>query len=258
MNSLKDLVNLCSPCIPYLPFTHTTTVSDLEEILRTKALVPKQCDVFKTPLIYLFYGRADFSPNLLGNNYAMPHAKPVTILINHSALPSNFESSPFDTGAFFSGLFRKVLGEFKDDELSDKFNKNYALYDDFNTPSKFVSYMYGSNKNFIESTPKDSSQFSNCLAAIACHQLASSLASEAFDSRCSSIESRVSNPIAVNKANIELVIYPSELENNFKPVLNGLGINCDSYPKGGICSTDKYMGKISMVLDGYYKKMGIL
>jgi hypothetical protein len=52
-----DFLSTYSGELPELPLVHNTSCSQLEQILTTGILEPRDCSVFGEPLIYFFYGR---------------------------------------------------------------------------------------------------------------------------------------------------------------------------------------------------------
>lgn len=253
MINLNQLVHDCNPFTPFLYLTHTTIVTSFRDIVKEKKISKKKCNIFGDELIYLFYGRADYSPNTLPKYHSVVGQMPVTILVKCDPFSSFFRISPFDTGAFITNKFKDVFGIKTQDENKLYFNNNLALNNNYDTPSKLVTLFYSNSKNFVSGTFSPSATITHCLDARNCKDLADNRTNANYDGRNTSIEVQVNMDIPLDPSFIEMIFLPEDSMTMFDDDLNALNITFDYYPPGPPAETSESMGKIKTLLYQYYK-----
>src|SRR4051794_38754532 len=88
----------------FLPFTHITRAYSFDEMLDGETLEPTLCDVFKEPLVYLFYSRPAYRAKQ-GNNARLEFEWPIVFLFDAEKIAPIKRVFPFDSGAFSLGLY---------------------------------------------------------------------------------------------------------------------------------------------------------
>jgi hypothetical protein len=147
---LRNLVSATNQPCPRLPLVHSTDSYVLEDVLSAGAIAPQECNVFTgEALIYFFYGRPAFRPNLDAAPTGLKHYFPVCLLFKPDWTTRVKRIFPFDSGAFQNGLYgaflhpRMKLGDF-------------GLEADMATPGKIVAKFFGSNPAYLVGNPEPS------------------------------------------------------------------------------------------------------
>lgn len=243
MRQLKSIVASVTNPPPLLPLIHTTTVSDMCEIIRAGVLKPQYCSVFKSDLTYMFYCRPDYKPNSLNDYHTVPAAMPALFAIRGACM-ANFEISPFDTGAFIGGRFDDHLFTGKSGDKEKTLAEHYQLFSSLDSLPKYIQFMYGSNENYYSIRPSRPPFHDECLAVQNCFFLASQRVSDKYDRRCASLEVRTSEDIAINSTNIAWALIPDDAKLLFKDETDSLGIEVHTYYPPAMGRTDEYVGAI--------------
>jgi hypothetical protein len=138
----------CRPVtLNQLPFTHVTPWENFTQIIDDGYLKPAQCPVFKEELTYLSYGDLAFRPSR--DKPSWLDRFPVVMIFSPTILRYLLRFFPFDTGAIaagrFGGLHQGFAGNFR----------AYSIpYTKRSTPDAWVSYQYGSNRNYLRRRPR--------------------------------------------------------------------------------------------------------
>lgn len=244
MLKLKNIIDAITTSPPLLPLVHTTTVRIMRDVINDGVLKPQECSVFKpSKLTYLYYCRPDYKPNSLPDYHSVPAAMPALFAFNGSSL-QNYEITPFDTGAFISGMFDDHLYSGKGLRKEDDLIENYQLYSSLDSLSKYVQFMYGSNERYYSIQPTNPPFQEECLEAQNCYFLASQKVSMKYDRRCSSLEIRTSDDIQINSSNIAWALIPREADTLLGTEFRRLGIEVHTYYPPAMGKTDEYIGVI--------------
>jgi len=83
-----------------LPLVHTTSGYNIDELMTSKAIVPRPCNVFiGESLNYFFYGKPSYKISS-GAAQAESWEMPVCFVVSFDAISSIKRIYPFDSGAF--------------------------------------------------------------------------------------------------------------------------------------------------------------
>ena len=187
-----------------LPFFHTCRGRDFRGIFTKKFLIPSECPEFHEKLLYLFYGKPAYRIHSTGLSSKDIGRFPVCFVINTKSAGSIKRIFPFDTGALIHDVLKDVCGE-------EKNPAKYELGTDVDVISQFISFFYGSDKQYFMANPQISQRdipgFSFELQQI--YLLISERSEKQWDNRAYTIESQCVTDISISKTNISAIIMPS-------------------------------------------------
>ena len=243
-----------------LPLTHITRAYSFDEMLEGEALEPSHCDVFKEPLIYLFYGRPAYRAKL-GNNARLEFEWPVVFIFHPDKISSIKRLFPFDTGAFSIGLYESFFD--RKARLDD-----FSLEPSLEAARTVVSAFYVDQKEyFLGSTRKNIDLPIRQFEAQGLFELArlpgdqsQATKSGGRDERSSAIEIQVSEPIAFKDALLAIVLPEAYLDDaEVKAALSRWGVQIvETYPSLHNTSGDVWVGQVYNIVYGLYRKLGLL
>src|SRR5262249_40288208 len=144
---LRTLVKDTVDTLPRLPLIHNTDSYTLEDVLADSKVSPHGCTVFTgEALVYLFYGRPAFRPNLDAEPTALKHYFPVFLIFKPTWATKIRRVFPFDSGAFQNEFYRNYVH--RKMRLGD-----FALEPDMTSPGKIVFQFFGSNPAYLLGKP---------------------------------------------------------------------------------------------------------
>ena len=139
----KVLEKLSSPNgILTLPISHLLSVRTFNKAIKNGALEPSYCNVFKRDLLYFSYGGVFHRYGQIPTNEVS--ILPVAILFKPSLLNRIDHFFPYDTGAAKKGRYSSWSDELMQWDKYRVFGRG-----DYETPSKLVYYIYGSNEKYL-------------------------------------------------------------------------------------------------------------
>jgi len=181
------------------------------------------------------------------NLSAITAGMPALFVVDNNAM-TNFAISPFDSGAFIDGRYDGILLT-NPNRRHQEFVDNYQLYADKDTPRKYVEYLYGQNLKYYDNKPNEPLDMRSCIESEGCYTLATQRASEKYDRRCSSIETRTLDAIPITNSVILWAIIPEDARALLDADLKLANIETHTYPPlGGLDSIDAYSAVIRMEL----------
>jgi hypothetical protein len=218
-NRFRSYIKNNPPQLPSLPLTHMTISKTFRQIIDSikPELQTKDCKVFKgESLLYFFYGRPAYRINSNGEAFSIPADLPVCFLFKPDCLSNYKRIYPFDSGAFFAGLYnlKKDAKELDDFSLEpDKLKEldDFSLEPDQSTPPYVVAAFFGSNKNYYLNQVKKSldDTFDELdFESIYYYALNSIKLPTPFDDRRGTIEIQSDNPINIAVDNLLAVVLP--------------------------------------------------
>lgn len=160
--SLREYVSASRLAQPPLPLMHTTDGFSFKKILKSSALSPVRCPLFRERLLYLFYGCPAYRPNPHSLPTSVPGYLPVCLIFAPKCA-SIKRIYPFDSGAFSKGLYRRHLP-------SRVARARFELERSPDTPGRFVHAFYGTNENYYDGTPVITRSFSALKNEVRCYR----------------------------------------------------------------------------------------
>lgn len=194
-----------------LPIAHLSMVRSFDAIAKGGKLVPTQCDVFRTKLLYFSYGGIHYrASNKQSENAA---ELPLAFLFDPTVLDSIERYYPFDTGA----LAKRNLGKWTR-TLRPVFKRTFKVAGgDYRIPSKMVHCIYGDNQQYL-----DGEVYSGCGGPeplpLLCQFLSTNLSSLGVDHRQRMIEGQKTKTLSLTKGLIWMA-YPESRTTDYKPLL---------------------------------------
>jgi hypothetical protein len=120
-----------------LPLVHVTTTFVAKEIVSTKKLVTKLCDVFRMELLYFFVLRPAYVPKYGDEPSHHLTRFPSVFVLNPASVLEPLHVYPFDTGGAAKGAFEKQA-----DKLI--YLEDYALESNHDAAARFIHWAFGS------------------------------------------------------------------------------------------------------------------
>lgn len=228
------------PAGPRLPLVHSTDVFAIGNMLDDGGkITPRTCPVFAPErLIYMFYGRAAYRPNLSEEPTDLEHYLLVCLIFKESASVAIKRVFPFDSGAFSRDFYTSYLH--KGMRLGD-----FLLEADHETPGRVVTRFFSDNTNYVLgrqalSESVDPAQFE----ALSYATLISSQGANALDSRGGGIEVQTDEEIDLAET-VEAAIIPSSQARSWiGQELRAVGIEIIPYRTLGRLRPNEFTGGI--------------
>lgn len=196
--SLMEYVDEHAPAAPTLPVTHIMDRLQLEDRIELDCIEPELCDVYNEDIVYLFYGRPSFRPNMGASSSTLEHQEPVCFILRPQSAAAIRRLYPFDTGAHHLNLYGDVLNtRMKRDD--------FLLRSDIETARKAVSAFFGSNLKYLMASPKQVDTTDLDLRCTAYVDLIRDRTQREVDDRSSAIELQNENSVVI-KDNLLAVI----------------------------------------------------
>lgn len=188
-----------------LPLVHTTQRKKLDELRTTHQLSEPDCDVFKEPLVYLFYGRPAYR-SLLGRDPGSHFELcPIGLVFRPGTVSATIKRMfACDSGAVHLGLLEPNV-------LHTELQK-LELDPTIESARRLVPLVYGSNLDYFAThvAAPVPPIFPAGGVADRWHQLIRDPTLTTCDDRISAIEVQVRGPVSL-KDSLLYVVLPSEL-----------------------------------------------
>lgn len=191
-----------------LPLTHATDGAGLRMIRETSSLIPQPCPYFKESILYMFFGRPSYRPNLKEPASSLTSVFPVCFILNQFSEPRPSRVLPFDSGAYLNDLYEKFLHKTMD-------VLDFELIPNIVQASSLIKLFFGSDKAYFRAQP---------IAGIPLPPMEFELESyygmiqdkqkNTYDDRISAIELQFSDPVELAPPNVLAVVLPSVFMDN--------------------------------------------
>jgi hypothetical protein len=232
---LDERFTVTGAALPLLPFFHTCDAFYLQQILDAGELRPRLCDVYKEPLLYLFYGRPAYKSGERQNS-RYPFLMPMCFIVNSDVVRSMKRLLPFDSGAFH---------RYKDFMHGAMTLDQFRLTPVLDSCDKVVNFCYGNNDAYFMSNAKKEIIYDQAhFQLTSYHSIISSEHKMDLDDRKASLEAQLEVPIAINNINIEAIILPKMLADSeeFKCIITDrLNIKMIPYDNFGVVASLYYV-----------------
>jgi hypothetical protein len=130
------------PSWELMPLTHIATGIGAEEIIRAGQVSPTDCEVFKEPLAYFFYGRPAY--RLHGDGAVKVEAAcPYCFIFDAALIKKAKAIHAFDTGAFSKRLYKHIL-------LDEMNIEDFSLERDERRPNRMIATVFSSMRRYFE------------------------------------------------------------------------------------------------------------
>ncbi|MCH4893802.1 hypothetical protein GO308_11830 [Sphingomonas sp. SFZ2018-12] len=133
--------NATPGCSSALPLAHVTKGIIAHDIMATGRIEPNDCQVFKSPLAYFFYGRPAYRFSA-GSSIKLEASCPFCFLFDGKLLARAKRIFPFDTGAFAARMYNHVLDE-------DFAVEDFSLGADPSRAEKLIAATYLSREGYV-------------------------------------------------------------------------------------------------------------
>ncbi|AUR01317.1 hypothetical protein [Phaeobacter inhibens] len=124
-----------------LPLVHTTPCDTFLDVIDAGELTPSYCEHFKRDLLYLFFGRPAYRVQESAT-HNLTFNWPFVFLIDPNKLTDIHRIYPFDTGAFFLGIYSRFFSKRAKEA-------DFRLPGDLAYAEKVASIFYGGPKGYF-------------------------------------------------------------------------------------------------------------
>lgn len=200
--ALSSLIERERPCLPVMPLMHTTDALSFEGVTATRNLETKECEFYKEPLLYFFYGRPAYRPNFKIQPTSLSLFRPVSIILKPHAVNSISRVVPLDTGALHRGLYVRQLAGMVRPEA-------FEIEGGLLGAARLVRAVFGSNKDYYLGRPQPApSRIASNPIAEAFFSIISDSGQSEVDDRRSTIEIQSSQNMRLDSNNVEAIAIP--------------------------------------------------
>lgn len=189
-----------------LPSMHSTTCHKVESVLEQDMLSATKCPVFNEMLLYFFYGKPSYK---VSRKYAEARTDnvilPCCFILDSKKISAKYVY-PFDSGAYKSGIFDKIIP--KGINIED-FQLNSAITE----IPKYIQIFFQNNTNYLQGISTLSGE---CIDNSVTESLATLLKSTGafdFDDRSKSVEIISSDNLKLSDALLAIVVPRPFLRN---------------------------------------------
>lgn len=199
----SGVLSAAKPCDPLLPTVHSTSLYYFRDFLATCKIKATLCDVFKEPLLYLFYGRPSYRvASGAGARTDITYC-PVCFVLKSRALSNVKRIFPFDTGAFYQGMYDPFLP--KPCDVND-----YLLGIKHDIPQRLVDFFFGTNRAYYFGEVRPHAPVPLLDFEVrGYYELISATGEARLDDRRYSIEIQSAADIFLSKANVLAIVLPT-------------------------------------------------
>jgi hypothetical protein len=246
------------PAAGLLPLVHITRAYAFDEMLVEGLLKPTDCEIFKEPLIYLFYGKPAYRAKN-GNNARLEFEWPIVFVFHPDKVGTIKRVFPFDTGAFE----RRIYSEFFD---SNSKIVDFELEPSLASAQKVVGAFYRNHKEYYDGASRKNVEIGiRQFEAQGIHELSRvpgtkevGANAKVRDERSSSIEIQLSDPIDFTENLLAVVIPEPYLDDDeVKQALARWRVKeIETYPTLHNTSGEAWVGEIYMVIRRLYERLG--
>jgi hypothetical protein len=196
-----------------LPLTHIAKAIIAEDIIRAGIVKPANCEVFKKPISYFFYGKPAYRVGGDGS-IKTESACPICFIFKPETIQFAKNVYPFDTGAFAKRLYKAhVLDEMnvEDFQINPKeFQPDLVISALFNNP---IDYLKG-NSHALKSAEEITASYD--FHAKALIGLAASKGRNEPDDRIFCVEIHLEEDLKL-AGNLQAIIVPHTLWSTVTP-----------------------------------------
>jgi hypothetical protein len=206
MNNFDEFVSTATPTEPYLPLFHTCHGDNFYDkdgsgIWKEGILKVVSCPYFGEKLLYFFYGKPVYRLTESKQSSSSAENLPIVIVVKINNVQNIKRVAPFDTGAFFKGMYHKHIQNMQCDD--------FILSSDLHTPSNIVSSFFdGDNKKYYNGEPTEIKIQPECTSVTGYQNLILDPSDEKYDDRRNTIEVQLSESLNLD-GNVLLVILPN-------------------------------------------------
>lgn len=138
-----------APAWPQLPLTHIAKSLIAEDIAASGVVDVAECQVFKRPLTYLFYGRPAYKVRGDGA-IKLPSACPTCFIFDPKLVEAALSIHAFDTGAFHARMYKHSL-------MEEMRVEDFSLEKDTSRLNKLIAAVFGSPEDYFDGVIPDDS-----------------------------------------------------------------------------------------------------
>jgi hypothetical protein len=191
-----------------LPWAHSTSASNLMDIIASGKVLAARCNVFKgEKLCYFFVGRPAYKTKPVENPSTWQ--LPVAFVVRFQTPPPIKRAFPFDSGAFFHKKLPSYITMFKLD--------GYELGADSALVGRLVSFYFKTPERYFKRRPAGLEEINEEYSLdmrhaeiMALGKLYHENSSHKFDDRAAAIEIQVEQDIELKPENLLGVVMPAE------------------------------------------------
>lgn len=241
-----------APPTEKLRWVHTTDAFALRNILEQRTLSPQQCNVFDSPLTYLFYGRPAYRFNRRENIRTSFHA-PVILVFRERILDHTYRLFPFDTGAFAGNRYATWLHTGMPLESFE-----YPGHE--GGEGKHVTAFYGGNRQYWDGEGLTLENISGQYEVEAVRDMISDKNITTADDRRLVVELLIQDAIPLTADYLEAMYVPTSVKDAefVKQFEKDVNVPVYTYRANGMKPAIEYQALLEHLLSEFHEDMGAL
>lgn len=207
-NYFRNYIATHAPHTSRLPLTHATDGAGLRMIRETSSLIPQSCPYFKESILYMFFGRPSYRPNIKEPASSLTSVFPVCFIIKQFSDPKPTRVLPFDSGAYLNDMYEKFLHQTMD-------VRDFLLEPNIAEVSKLIKIFFGTDRDYFSAQPISGLSVPSMEFEIeSYYNMIQDKTKNTYDDRISAIELQFAEPIRLTPPNVLAVVVPSVFLDN--------------------------------------------
>jgi hypothetical protein len=256
MTSFSDYVQKQAMVSRELPLVHTTEYFRLGSIQASNALQPRDCKVFKEPLLYFFYGRPAYRDASQITPTRDVGFYPICFIFRPGTICKKAKRMyPFDTGASQSGMYVPDINP--PEALTD-----YQLQTAVESARRVVRCFFETDEQYLSNKARAALGFSSAeTKPESYYRLINGGGQPGVDDRCSAVEIQIAESLDIGKDALAAVALPlCFLEDKIlaKTLVEVWQAQPLTYYADIGMRPLEYHGAIRQLIRGYYRQSGLL
>jgi len=232
-----------TPVAERLKWCHRTDAFALRDIIRNGCVVPRMCNVFNEPLIYLFYGRPAYRAQE-SQQLRLSSRAPVIVIFNNGIEATGSRLFPFDSGAFDS---RYEPWRHHDMKLSE-----FHMPCGMNAAEKHVSEFFGSRSKYLAMAPvRPSRSYAGEFEVEAITEILNDHSAEPADDRRLAIELQLGHELKLTNKDVAAIVIPESISEaqwlTSWQAGAGSGVQIRTYPLRPLHAAGHYQAKLEEI-----------
>jgi hypothetical protein len=200
--SFSDYIENHAMAPAELPLVHTTEYFRLASIQASHALQPSSCELFKEPLLYLFYGRPAYRDSSQVAPMRDVSFYPICFVLKPGTVCKARRLYPFDSGASQHGLYEPAIK--RTEALA-----TYQVLGVVESARRIINSFFETDEQYLSNRPRSGLHFSSTeIEAASYYRLINGGGDPKCDDRCSAVEIQVTECLDIRK-DIMAVVLPT-------------------------------------------------
>ena len=203
MSPFSDYIDKQAPTPGELPLVHTTEYFRLASIHSSNTLTPRDCKIFKEPLLYFFYGRPAYRDSTKTTPTRDVGFYPICFVFGPGTIIKKAKRVyPFDSGASQDGLYEPAIK--RADALA-----GYLVPPLAESARKIVTSFFDTDLGYLAGSARSTLTFASSESeAESYHRLIKGGGDPKCDDRCSAVEIQITDCLDIRQ-DLKAIVLPT-------------------------------------------------